>query len=59
MLRKGVAAKIWTKIWDSGVLVGGGRLLRRVFGTSIFSNFPKMHTHSVIEVSEFLFVILF
>ena len=42
MLREGVAAKIWTQIWGLGNLVWGGRLLRSVFGTSTFSNFPNL-----------------
>ena len=51
MFRKGVAAKIWTKIWDSGNLVGGGGssgafLVHR--SSRFFQN-----AHSVIEYRNF------
>ena len=56
MLRKGVAAKIWTKIWDSGNLVGGAPQER--FWYINFLEFSQF-VLPVIELSNFGLVILF
>ena len=57
MLREGVAAKIWAQIWGFGNLVGGGAPQERFWYIDLLEFLQN--AHSVIELSEFLFVILF
>ena len=58
MLREGVAAKIWAQIWDFDICVGGGPAPQERFWYIDLLEFSQ-NAHSMIEVSEFLFVILF